>query len=46
MCREHNAALLLVSHDPDVLRVFDRVEDFAKLNRAIAPSGAGDLTPP
>ena len=46
VCREHNAALLLVSHDPDVLRVFDRVEDFAKLNRAIAPSGAGDLTPP
>ena len=34
VCREHNAALLLVSHDPAILSAFDRVEDLADLNRA------------
>jgi ABC-type lipoprotein export system ATPase subunit len=34
VCREQNAALLLVSHDPAVLSAFDRVEDLAQLNRA------------
>lgn len=32
-CTEHEAALLVVSHDRDVLARFGRVEDFAKLNR-------------
>jgi len=32
-CREAGAALLLVSHDPDVLSQFDHVRDFADLNR-------------
>lgn len=36
VCREQNAALLLVSHDPAVLSAFDRVEDLAQLNRAAA----------
>jgi len=35
-CRENGAALLLVSHDEDVLREFDRVQDFASLNTAAA----------
>ena len=34
VCREQNAALLLVSHDPAILSAFDRVEDLAQLNRA------------
>ncbi len=33
-CTEQNAALLLVSHDRDVLARFERVEDFRDLNRA------------
>jgi putative ABC transport system ATP-binding protein len=32
VCREHNAALLLVSHDEDVLRQFENVRDFGELN--------------
>jgi len=35
-CRESGAALLLVSHDREVLDQFDRVGDFHKLNRAFA----------
>ena len=35
VCREHAAALLLVSHDEDVLREFDRVQDFKAINRAL-----------
>ena len=34
VCREHGAALLLVSHDEEVLRQFDRVRDFKELNQA------------
>jgi putative ABC transport system ATP-binding protein len=34
VCREHGAALLLVSHDEEVLRQFDSVRDFATLNQA------------
>jgi putative ABC transport system ATP-binding protein len=34
VCRESQAALLLVSHDPYVLSAFERVEDLAALNRA------------
>ena len=35
-CRENGAALLLVSHDEDVLREFGHVQDFASLNVAAA----------
>jgi putative ABC transport system ATP-binding protein len=50
-CREHGAALLLVSHDPAVLALFDRAEDLGDLNRAAAahapipaagPAGIGE----
>jgi putative ABC transport system ATP-binding protein len=33
-CAEHEAALLVVSHDREILARFGRVEDFAQLNRA------------
>jgi putative ABC transport system ATP-binding protein len=36
VCLEQQAALLLVSHDPGVLRQFDRVDDLAHINRAAA----------
>ena len=39
-CRESGAALLLVSHDPAVLALFDRAEDLADLNRAAAAHAA------
>jgi putative ABC transport system ATP-binding protein len=39
VCREHDAALLLVSHDPQVLAQFERCEDLAAINRA-AVAGA------
>ena len=35
-CREHDAALLLVSHDRDVLEAFDDRLDFANVNTAAA----------
>ena len=41
VCREQGAALLLVSHDPAVLSQFDRVDDLAVLNRAMAGAGGG-----
>ncbi|MGH7957680.1 MAG: ABC transporter ATP-binding protein [Opitutaceae bacterium] len=34
VCREHGAALLLVSHDEEVLQAFDTRRDFAEINRA------------
>jgi len=33
VCREHNAALLLVSHDEEVLAQFELRKDFAAINR-------------
>ncbi len=36
-CRESGAALLLVSHDRDVLAQFDHVRDLRDLNRAAKP---------
>lgn len=36
VCRENGAALLLVSHDPAILAMFDRSEDLGDLNRAAA----------
>jgi putative ABC transport system ATP-binding protein len=41
ICREQRAALLLVSHDPDVLDDFDDVVDLADLNRASAAAAPG-----
>ncbi len=35
-CRENGAALLLVSHDREVLGQFEHVGDFHKMNRALA----------
>jgi len=35
-CRENGAALLLVSHDREVLGQFEQVGDFHKMNHAIA----------
>jgi ABC-type lipoprotein export system ATPase subunit len=32
VCREYGASLLLVSHDEEVLREFERVRDFRELN--------------
>ena len=34
VCTENDAALLLVSHDREILKHFDRVEELAELNRA------------
>ena len=34
VCRENGAALLLVSHDEEVLAQFEQVQDFAALNQA------------
>lgn len=34
-CHENGAALLLVSHDPDVLGAFEHQHDFATINRAV-----------
>jgi putative ABC transport system ATP-binding protein len=45
-CRENGAALLLVSHDREVLAGFERVEELAKLNRAASqPNGASPFAP-
>ena len=35
VCREQNAALLLVSHDPEVLGAFETRQDFADINQAL-----------
>jgi putative ABC transport system ATP-binding protein len=35
VCREQNAALLLVSHDPEVLGAFETRQDFAQINQAL-----------
>jgi len=35
VCRESGAALLLVSHDEEVLKQFEHVQDFAALNQAV-----------
>ena len=34
ICREHEAALLLVSHDREILARFDTVADLSRINRA------------
>ena len=40
VCRENDAALLLVSHDEGVLGSFESVQDFAVLNRANTPTAS------
>jgi putative ABC transport system ATP-binding protein len=42
-CREENAALLIVTHAPEVARQFDRVEQLAQINR-VAINGTGSST--
>ena len=39
-CQENGAALLLVSHDPEVLSTFEDVQDFADLNQVLKGSAA------
>jgi len=39
-CRENGAALLLVSHDAEVLGQFENTQDFQQLNRAAVEEGA------
>ena len=46
VCRENQAALLIVSHDPAVLRTFTRQEDLADLNRATAAHAVASPTWP
>lgn len=41
MCRASGAALLLVSHSPDVLGRFETVHELAAVNRVAAPPPAG-----
>lgn len=40
VCSRNQAALLLVSHDPEVLGQFSRVVDFLDINRARGGGGA------
>lgn len=37
ICQEQGAALLLVSHDREILSKFDKTEDLGRLNRAAEP---------
>lgn len=37
VCREQNAALLLVTHDRDILTQFEHVQHLADINRAASP---------
>ena len=46
VCRENQAALLIVSHDPAVLRTFTRHEDLADLNRAAAAHAVASQASP
>jgi ABC-type lipoprotein export system ATPase subunit len=39
-CQENSAALLLVSHDREVLAHFETVLDLQEINRAVAPTAA------
>lgn len=44
VCRDQGAALLLVSHDPEVLGAFERVEDLSVLNHAADVAPAPSVT--
>jgi putative ABC transport system ATP-binding protein len=41
ICRENGAALLLVSHDKEVLSKFEKVENLSRINRALSTAGSG-----
>jgi putative ABC transport system ATP-binding protein len=44
LCRQTGAALLLASHDPDILAQFERVEDLTSLNQAVpAPAETAEV---
>ncbi|MSR06878.1 MAG: ABC transporter ATP-binding protein [Gemmatimonadetes bacterium] len=45
VCREQNAALLLVSHDPAVVERFSRVEDLLEFNHAATGHSAPPAVP-
>lgn len=45
VCAEQGAALLLVSHDPDILRQFDDLRAFTQVNRAAASPVAAIAEP-
>jgi len=40
-CRQNGAALLLVSHDRDVLKQFELVQELEQINEAVAAPEAG-----
>ncbi|MHC4548465.1 MAG: ABC transporter ATP-binding protein [Planctomycetota bacterium] len=40
VCRENDAALLLVSHDSSILSQFDTVRELTEINEVTTPSGA------
>jgi len=46
VCRENGAALLLVSHDREVLAQFDDVAELSKINRAAEGAAPGSPTRP
>jgi putative ABC transport system ATP-binding protein len=46
VCRENGAALLLVSHDEQVLAQFERRRDFSDLNKVATDRNAGGAPPP
>jgi len=46
LCRAHGAALLVVSHDAEVLGAFERVVDFAELNGVLARGAAATEVAP
>lgn len=41
ICSENEAALLLVSHDREVLSKFEKVENLSRINRAVEKAGKG-----
>ncbi len=41
ICRENGAALLLVSHDKEILAKFERIENLSRINRVPAMTGSG-----
>jgi len=44
-CRENGAALILVSHDREVLAQFEKVQALEQINRASIPSNSNPRTP-
>jgi putative ABC transport system ATP-binding protein len=45
ICRENEAALLLVSHDRDILSQFDRVQELSHINHATGSASAPEANP-